>query len=134
MQIITLTYRISSLETKKPQICSKKLFSIFYAKLRSVHRQKYKKNLYILWTVNRGVAREGRAGRARAPPEFGRSVNPIRTRVGRFRPSRYCQPPGSKSYLHLWSMMSQPKTLRGLYSFWAFHIYGNTSQILIYSS
>ena len=46
-----------------------------------------------MWTVNRGVAREGRAGRARAPPEFGRSVNPIRTRVGRFRSSHYCQPP-----------------------------------------
>ena len=29
-------------------------------------------------------------------PEFSRSVNPIRTRVGKFCPSHYCLPPGFK--------------------------------------
>ena len=40
----------------------------------------------------RGVARGGAEG-ARAPPEFGRSVNPIQTRGGRLCPPHYCQPP-----------------------------------------
>ena len=37
--------------------------------------------------------RGGQGGRSPPPPEFGRSVNPIRTRVGRICPSHYCQPP-----------------------------------------
>ena len=41
----------------------------------------------------RGVARGGQRDRAPSPPEFGRSVNPIQTRVGMFCPSHYCQPP-----------------------------------------
>ena len=39
-----------------------------------------------MYVLIRGVARGGAA-------EFGRSVNPIQTRVGRFCPSHYCQPP-----------------------------------------
>ena len=42
-------------------------------------------------TLGRGVARGGAEG-AEAPPEFGRSVNPIQTRGGRLCPSHYCQP------------------------------------------
>ena len=39
-----------------------------------------------------------------SPPEFVRSVTPIGTRVGRFCPSHYCQPPGFKK-LHLWNLV-----------------------------
>ena len=46
-------------------------------------------------TKNRGVARGGAEG-ALAPPEFGRSVNPIQTRGGRLYPLHYCHPPGFK--------------------------------------
>ena len=42
--------------------------------------------------MNGPLARGGR-GEARALPEFGRSVNPIQTRVDRIFPSQYCQPP-----------------------------------------
>ena len=51
-------------------------------------------NLYhkVASSMPRGVARGGAEG-ARAPPEFGRSVNPIQTRGGRLCPSHYCQPP-----------------------------------------
>ena len=42
--------------------------------------------------LSRGAARGGAEG-AGAPPEFGRSVNPIQIRGGRFCPSHYCQPP-----------------------------------------
>ena len=35
-------------------------------------------------------------GGARAPPEFGKSVNPVQTMGGRLCPSHYCQPPGFK--------------------------------------
>ena len=42
--------------------------------------------------TDRDVAR-GVAEGARAPPEFGRSVNPIQTRGGRLCFSHYCQPP-----------------------------------------
>ena len=45
---------------------------------------------------HRGVARGGGAEGARAPPEFGRSVNPIQTRGARLYPSHYCQPPEFK--------------------------------------
>ena len=43
----------------------------------------------------RGVARGGAEG-AKAPPEFGRSVNPIQTMGGRLCPSHYCQSPRIK--------------------------------------
>ena len=43
----------------------------------------------------RGVARGGGAG-GPEPPEFGRSVNLIKTKGGRLCPSHYCQPPGFK--------------------------------------
>ena len=38
------------------------------------------KPLYFCQTKSRGVARGGGGRGARAPPEFGRSVNPIQTR------------------------------------------------------
>ena len=46
----------------------------------------------LIFTLFRGVAR-GRPGGPDPPLEFGRSVNPIGTRVGRFCPSYHCQPP-----------------------------------------
>ena len=49
----------------------------------------------------RGVAR-GRAEGALAPPEFGRSVNPIQTRGGgRLYPSHYCQPPRIQKAIYI---------------------------------
>ena len=58
--------------------------------------------------LGRGVARGGAEG-ARAPPEFGRSVNPIQTRGGRLCPPHYCQPPRiqkaiyiSAKFKHFW--------------------------------
>ena len=53
-------------------------------------------NSYI---IIRGVARGGAEG-ARAPPGFGRSVNPIQTRGGRLCPSHYCQPPRIKKAIY----------------------------------
>ena len=49
---------------------------------------------HLSWTsLSRGVAR---GGGGRAPPGFGRSVNPTQTMGGRLCPSHYCQPPGFK--------------------------------------
>ena len=48
----------------------------------------------------RGVARGGAEG-ARAPPEFGRSVNPIQTRGARLYPSHYCQPPRIQKAIYI---------------------------------
>ena len=48
----------------------------------------------------RGVARGGAEG-ALAPPEFGRSVNPIQTRGADYTPHTTTSPPDSKRYLHL---------------------------------
>ena len=45
---------------------------------------------------NRGVARGGAEG-ARAPPEFGRSVNPIQTRGADYAPHTTASPPGFKN-------------------------------------
>ena len=50
---------------------------------------------------HRGVARGGGAEGARAPPEFGRSVNPILTRGGRLCPSHYCQRPRIKKAIYI---------------------------------
>ena len=50
--------------------------------------------------ISRGVARGGAEG-ARAPPEFGRSVNPIQTRGGRLCPSQYCQPPQIQKAIYI---------------------------------
>ena len=59
----------------------------------------------------RVVAREG----ALAPPEFGRSVNPIQTRGGgQIIPLTLLPAPqDSKSYLHLWFPIAQ-KMHRGV--------------------
>jgi len=51
-------------------------------------------------TLTRGVARGGAEG-ARAPPEFGRSVNPIQTRGGRLCPSHYFQPPRIQKAIYI---------------------------------
>ena len=48
-----------------------------------------------------GVARGGGAEGARAPPEFGRSVNPIQTRGARLYPSHYCQPPRIQKAIYI---------------------------------
>ena len=48
----------------------------------------------------RGVAR-GVAEGARAPPKFGRSVNPIQTRGGRLCPSHHCQPPRIQKAIYI---------------------------------
>ena len=58
----------------------------------------------------RGVARGGAEG-ARAPPEFGRSVNPIQTRGGRLCPSHYCQPPRIQKAIYI-SAMWFPEDLK----------------------
>ena len=46
--------------------------------------------------LNRGVARGGAEG-ALAPPEFGRSVNPIQTRGADYTPYTTASPPGFKN-------------------------------------
>ena len=48
----------------------------------------------------RGVARRGAEG-ARAPPEFGRSVNSIQTRWCRLCHSHYCQPPRIQKAIYI---------------------------------
>ena len=52
-------------------------------------------DLYI-HSISRGVARGGAEG-ARAPPEFGRSVNPIETRGADYAPHKTTSPPDSKT-------------------------------------
>ena len=52
---------------------------------------------------SRGVARGGAEG-AVAPPEFGRSVNPIQTRGADYAPHTTASPPDSKSYPHLYTV------------------------------
>merc|ERR1711997_1214489 len=58
------------------------------------------KSIVIIYIFFRGVARGGAEG-ARAPPEFGRSVNPIQTRGGRLCPSHYCQPPRIQKAIYI---------------------------------
>ena len=60
-------------------------------KLGSIDFTKFSK----LSMCSRGVARGGAAG-ARAPPEFGRSVNPIQTREADYAPHTTASPPGFK--------------------------------------
>ena len=56
---------------------------------------------------SRGVARGG----ARAPPEFGRSVNPIQTRGGRLCPSHYFQPPRIQKAIYISAVQAIKKQI-----------------------
>ena len=60
-----------------------------------------------IYLVDRGVARGGAEG-ALAPPEFGRSVNPIQTRGADYTPHTTASPSGFKKLSTPLMFVSEP--------------------------